>query len=122
MDGAVEFEYDNITIILGRCFSPHLLLNIYNSILSVILFDLLSTSSFNFRDFPGEHDISDESEAKTFITKAKYLETGIHRRFFFRRGRGTLKYDVAILELENPVDFTDPRLQHIRCYSMSYLI
>ena len=104
LDGDILFEYDNITIILGRYFSPHL------------------SKSFKFHDFPGEHDISDESEAETFITKAKYLETEIHPRFFIRRARGTVKYDVAILELENPVDFTNPRLQHIRCYSMSNLI
>ena len=31
-----------------------------------------------------------------------------------RRGRGIIKYDVAILVLEEPVDFTNPRLGHIR--------
>ena len=104
LDGDIVFEYDDITIILGRYFSPHL------------------SKNFKCHDFPGEHDISDESEAVTFVTKAKYLETEIHRRFYIRRGQGKVKYDVAILELENPVNFTNPRLEHIRCYSISIVI
>ena len=104
LDGDIEFEYDNITIILGRYFSPHL------------------SKNFKCHDFPGEHDISDESEAVTFITKAKPYRTQKHGKFYIRRARGTVKYDVAILELENPVDFTNPRLRHIRFYSIYIVI
>ena len=81
-------------------------------------------TDFNCHDFIGEHDISSEYETPTFtfVTKAKPFETEIHRRFYIRRARGTVKYDVAILELENPVNFTNPRLEHIRFYSISIVI
>ena len=36
-----------------------------------------------------------------------------HPRFFIRRSLGTIKFDVAILELEDPVDFV--KYPHIRC-------
>ena len=36
-----------------------------------------------------------------------------HPRFFIRRGYGTIKFDIAILELEEPVDFV--KYPHIRC-------
>ena len=76
---------------------------------------------FNFHNFPGEHDISDEFEAETFITKAKPYESDVHSKFHIRKGRGTMKYDVAILVMKTPVDFRNPRLRHIRSYSISII-
>ena len=66
--------------------------------------------------FSGEHDVSDEYETQTFVTKANPLEIVVPRRFYIRPGQGTIIYDVAILVMENPVDFTNPRLRHIRYY------
>ena len=66
--------------------------------------------------FSGEHDVSDEYETQTFITKANPLEIVVPRRFYIRPGQGTIIYDVAILVMENPVDFTNPSLRQIRHY------
>ena len=38
----------------------------------------------------------------------------VPRKFYIRLAQGTIKYDVAILVMETPVNFTDPRLGHIR--------
>ena len=98
MSGAVEYEYDEITIILG------------------IYFPLYYFKGKICFFFSGEHDVSDEYETQTFITKANPLEIVVPRRFYIRPGQGTIIYDVAILVMENPVDFTNPRLRHIRYY------
>ena len=99
LSGDIEFIFDNITIILGKySFSHHL--NMYFKRENV--------------HCSGEHDISDEHEAETIITKAISWKTQIHRKFYIRLAQGTIKYDVAILEMENPVNFTDHRLRHIR--------
>ena len=44
-------------------------------------------------------------ETETF--KTKVLKTGIvkHPRYYNRRSAGTIKFDIALLELEVPVDF-----------------
>ena len=77
-------------------------------------------TDFNCHDFIGEHDISSEYETPTFtfVTRAKPFRTQKHGKFYYRPARGTLIYDVAILELENPVNFTNPRLEHIRYFSI----
>ena len=60
----------------------------------------------------GDHDLTREDETETFITRSVTREIEKHPKFYIRRGQGVLKYDVAILTLENPVDFT--RFPHIR--------
>ena len=62
----------------------------------------------------GEHDIDDDTETVTFKSKAVETEFRVHERFFIRISRGQIKYDVALLTLENPIDFTDPTVSHIR--------
>ena len=63
---------------------------------------------------PGEHDTEDDTEAVTFQSKADETELRTHPRFFIRISRGQIKYDVGLLTLENPVDFSDQRFSHIR--------
>ena len=60
----------------------------------------------------GDHDVSKLYETVNFTTKAIDTELEKHPRFFIRRGRGQIKYDIAILTLERPVDFT--QFPHIR--------
>ena len=61
----------------------------------------------------GEHDISGEFDTRTFVTKADPSKIDKHPRFYIRRSLGTIKFDIAILELEEPVDFV--KYPHIRC-------
>ena len=60
----------------------------------------------------GEHDLSDEHETETFVTSSVRRDIEKHPRFYIRRGDGVIKYDAAILTLEDPVDFA--RFPHIR--------
>ena len=60
----------------------------------------------------GEHDTEDDTETVTFQSKAVERET--HSRFFIRRSRGQIKYDVGLLTLETPIDFSDETFSHIR--------
>ena len=53
----------------------------------------------------GEHDIQDETESRTFVSKVVRREARPHPRFFIRRGQGTVKFDIGLLMLETPVDF-----------------
>ena len=53
----------------------------------------------------------------THTSKAVELEIVKHPRFYIRRGLGVIKYDIAILTLEQPVDFT--QFPHIRQDSVS---
>ena len=62
----------------------------------------------------GEHDITDDSETVTVVSKAKPSERHRHPKFFIRRSEGKSNYDVAILELETPLDFTQGNISHIR--------
>ena len=60
----------------------------------------------------GEHDVSDRYETATHISKAIVREIEKHPRFYIRRALGVIKYDIALLTLEQPVDFS--RFSHIR--------
>ena len=64
------------------------------------------------RIIKGEHDVSRLYETVTHTSKAAELEMEKHPRFFIRRGKGVIKYDIALLTLEQPVDFT--QFPHIR--------
>ena len=59
----------------------------------------------------GEHDVSRQYETVTHTSKVLELKLK-HPRFFIRRGLGVIKYDIALLTLEQPVDFT--QFPHIR--------
>ena len=61
--------------------------------------------------FSGEHDILDDSETVTFKSRAEGIS---HPRFFYRLTRGKVEYDVGLLTLETPVDFTNKKFSHIR--------
>ena len=60
----------------------------------------------------GDHDLTRQDETDTFITRSVKTDIERHQKFHIRRGQGVLKYDVAILTLEQRVDFT--RFPHIR--------
>ena len=60
--------------------------------------------------FQGEHDIDQFGETRTFSTKA--IDIRNHPKYFNIKSQGLLRYDVALLELENPVDFV--KFPHIR--------
>ena len=51
-------------------------------------------------------------ETANFTSKAIDTELFKHPRFFIRRDRGEIKYDIALLTLEQPVNFT--QFPHIR--------
>ena len=67
--------------------------------------------------FLGEHNLTDQSDSVTFVSKAKRTENEKHPQFFIKQAEGILKYDVAILELETPIDFRN--YPHIRCRNHS---
>ena len=54
----------------------------------------------------GEHDVSKSLDTEIF--KAKVLKTGQtkHPLYYSRQSIGTMKFDIALLELERPVNFT----------------
>ena len=56
--------------------------------------------------------MSDRYESKTQTSKVVELEIEKHPRFYIRRGLGVIKYDIALLTLEQPVDFR--QFPHIR--------
>ena len=64
--------------------------------------------------YPGEHDIDDDTETVTFQSKADETELRTHPRFFIRLSRGQIKYDVGLLTLETPIDFSNSTFSHIR--------
>jgi len=51
----------------------------------------------------GEHDVSKAGETRTFTSKA--VDVREHRRYHNIKGQGLVRYDIALLELETPVDF-----------------
>ena len=60
----------------------------------------------------GEHDLSDDTETRTFVSKAVTREARAHPHFFIRPGQGKVKFDIGLLMLETPVDFE--KYPHIR--------
>ena len=59
----------------------------------------------------GEHDTEVENETVTFTSKAV---GATHPNFFYRLSTGTIKFDVALLTLETPIDFSNETFSHIR--------
>ena len=57
--------------------------------------------------------MDDETETVKFQTKALKAELDVHPKFFLSR-YGVIKYDVGLLTLETPVDFTNKTFSHIR--------
>ena len=64
--------------------------------------------------FTGDHDLEDATETEVFQTKALSTELEVHPKFFLSRSRGVIKFDVGLLTLTKPVDFTDKTFSHIR--------
>ena len=64
--------------------------------------------------FSGEHSLTDDSETMTVIRKANTTGRKKHPRFFIKADSGELKYDVALLELENPLVFGQNNIPQIR--------
>ena len=62
--------------------------------------------------FLGEHDIEDGSETVTF--KSKAINAIVHDLLYWRISSGDLEYDVGMVTLETPVNFADPKFNHIR--------
>ena len=63
--------------------------------------------------FSGEHDLTNDSETVTF--KSKIAGVGIPEpRFYYRISVGLLDFDLGILTLETPVDFSNETFSHIR--------
>ena len=63
--------------------------------------------------FSGEHDLTNDSETVTF--KSKIAGVGISEpRFYYRISAGSLDFDLGILTLETPVDFSNETFSHIR--------
>ena len=59
----------------------------------------------------GEHDTEVSNETVTFTSKAV---GATHPNFFYRLSTGTIKFDVALLTLETPIDFSNETFSHIR--------
>ena len=64
--------------------------------------------------FSGDHDLDDDTETVEFLSKALKTGLDVHPKFFLSRSRGVIKYDVGLLTLETPVDFTNETFSHIR--------
>ena len=92
--GRVDVVWDNITVVLGKREMTILEINISEC-------------------FPGEHDIEDGYETVTFESKVVGIPQP-HPRMYYRISTGDLEFDVGILTLETPVNFSDPKFDHIR--------
>ena len=91
--GEVNVVWDNITVVLGE--------------IEILVFKW----KYDFKYFSGEHDIEDDSETVTFTSKAEGIS---HPRFYYRLSSGEIYYDVGLLTLETPIDFTNETFSHIR--------
>ena len=69
---------------------------------------------FILKYFPGDHDLEDDTDTVKFQTKAIRTELEVHPKFFLGRKRGVINYDVGLLTLQTPVDFTNKTFSHIR--------
>ena len=68
---------------------------------------------FSVKYFPGEHDLKNDSETVTFQSKILGVDIS-HPKFYYRLSSGYIEYDVGILTLETPVDFSNDTFSHIR--------
>ena len=92
--GEVNVVWDDITVVLGEI-----------EILVALKMEIISEY------FSGEHDVEDDSETVTFKSKAEGIS---HPRFYYRLSLGEIDYDVGLLTLETPIDFTNETFSHIR--------
>ena len=91
-NGDVNDVWDDTTVVLGET--------------EIILME-------NFYNFSGEHDLRNGSETVTF--QSKIAGVGIsHPRFYYRISVGEISYDVGLLTLETPIDFSNETYSHIR--------
>ena len=60
---------------------------------------------------PGEHDIQDDSETVTFRSKVVGIS---HPLFYYRLSAGEIQYDIGLLTMETPIDFSNKSYSHIR--------
>ena len=60
---------------------------------------------------PGEHDVTSR-EGFEFSSPVKHFGYTTHNSYQEQRTLGVIEYDIAVLELEKPVDFD--KYKHIR--------
>ena len=63
--------------------------------------------------FSGEHNLTNDSETVTFQSKIVGVELS-HPKFYYELSNDILNYDVGILTLETPIDFSNETFSHIR--------
>ena len=61
--------------------------------------------------FVGEHDLT-KREGFEFTSRVRHFGYTTHNSYNEQKTQGVIEYDIAVLELEKPVDFTD--FKHIR--------
>ena len=61
--------------------------------------------------FAGEHDLT-KREGLEFTSRVRHFGYTTHNSYNEQKTQGVIEYDIAVLELEKPVDFTD--FKHIR--------
>ena len=93
LPGQVIDVWDDTTVVLGE--------------IEITIFN----GKYNSECFSGEHDIEDGTETVNFKSKTVGLP---HPWLFYRLSSGDLDYDVGLLTLETPLNFTDPTFAHIR--------
>ena len=59
----------------------------------------------------GEHDVT-KREGFEFSSRVKHFGYSTHNSYNQEKSNGVIEYDIAVLELEKPVDFT--LVRHIR--------
>ena len=79
----------------------------------MVLGEMEIFQKYNTKYFPGEHDQMNDSETVTFKSKIVGVDF-LHPKFYYRLSRGVIKYDIGLLTLETPVDFSDETFSHIR--------
>ena len=94
-NGEISDVYDDITVVLGET-------------------ELIIFCKNILKYFPGDHDLTEETETIKFQSKALRTELDVHPKFFLSRSLGVINYDVGLLTLQTPVDFTNKRFSHIR--------
>ena len=54
-----------------------------------------------------------DSETVTFQSKIVGVQFS-HPKFYYRKSVGVIKYDIGLLTLETPIDFSNETFSHIR--------
>ena len=80
---------------------------------TVVLGEMEIFQKYNTKYFPGEHDQMNDSETVTFKSKIVGVDF-LHPKFYYRLSLGVIKYDIGLLTLETPIDFSNETFSHIR--------